>query len=259
MSDEIIEHKDVWVNGILLKEDDKNTRKVLNSLLNGGKIRQEDEEKYDITRSVENTESKQLETYRVIEDVLGVNSFKLIRNVCMDQSIPWKWNGTTYGDNELLENGKEDPKKFSFGFQPSELDPVYKVMETVILNMMDTAGYEVNNIWRIRLGLIQPVGETSMVHEAHVDSPYEHQAGLLYITDSDGPTTLYTNKRTESHVDEDHDEFHHYVTEVKDKLNIMEEIHPKANKLLLFNGDYYHASSTPTNVPRRVALNFNWD
>jgi hypothetical protein len=259
MNDEIIENKEVWVNGILLKEDDKNTRKVLNSLLNGGKIRQEEEKEYDIARSVEKADNSQLETYRVVDNILGENGFKMIRNVCMDQSIPWKWNGTTYGDNELLENGDEDPKKFSFGFQPSEHDPIYKIMETTILNMMDSAGYEINNIWRIRLGLIQPVGDMSMLHEAHVDSPYAHNAGLLYITDSDGPTTLYNNKRTETHVSPDYDEFHHYITKVKDKLSIMDEITPKANRLLLFNGDYYHASSTPTNVPRRVALNFNWD
>ena len=48
--------------------------------------------------------------------------------------------------------------------------------------------------------------------------------------------------------------------EYKDKINLTVNTTstPEENKLIIFNGLTYHASTTPTTTPRRVAINFNY-
>jgi len=193
-----------------------------------------------------------VDTYRIIDDALGANAFSLLYHVVTDMGTPWYFTGTTYGDDE-----EDVPEHYSFGNSPDPDTTLGRILEATVMNLLDRAGIKINNLYRIRLGLIYPNGEKSMVHEAHIDSPSRHEVGLFYLTDSNGPTYIYKNTRDEK--DRYDDSHAYYVEHVKDNLELWETFECKANRLVMFNGDHYHASSTPTDVGRRITLNFNYD
>jgi ectoine hydroxylase-related dioxygenase (phytanoyl-CoA dioxygenase family) len=62
-----------------------------------------------------------------------------------------------------------------------------------------------------------------------------HTTALLYLNDTDGDTYFY-----------------------KENGDIDFQVSPKANKVIIFDGDMVHSSSTPTQTQYRIALNFNF-
>ena len=94
------------------------------------------------------------------------------------------------------------------------------------------------------------------INDPHIDFDTPHKTGLFYVNDADGATILYDNKYN---VNSKLDGAQYLEKVVGDKLSISQEIDPKANRLVIFDGLTYHSSSTPTTVPRRVVLNFNFN
>ena len=67
-------------------------------------------------------------------------------------------------------------------------------------------------------------------HAPHRDSEFKHQGALFYLTTCDAPTTMADGTEIES----------------------------IENRLLLFDPTSMHSSSSPTNAPFRVTINFNY-
>lgn len=90
-------------------------------------------------------------------------------------------------------------------------------------------------------------------HKTHVDLTCENTTAILYITNSDGNTILYDqhNKFT------DPEKIHNYIYENEKDFNIVKEIEPVANRLVVFNGLRFHTGHSPTKHKRRILLNIN--
>ena len=69
-----------------------------------------------------------------------------------------------------------------------------------------------------------------------------HYAGILYMNDSDGDTVIF--KETEEQLDGNYEPIY--------------SLSPKKNRLLLFDGSYYHTGHSPSNHNNRILLNFNY-
>lgn len=68
----------------------------------------------------------------------------------------------------------------------------------------------------------------------HVDYEFEHLVLLYYVNDSDGDTILFSDKN---------------------KYKKLDCISPKKGRLLVFNGNHYHASSPPKTYDCRIVIN----
>ena len=94
-----------------------------------------------------------------------------------------------------------------------------------------------------------------VINDPHVDFEKEHYTGLLYLNDSDGDTFIYNQKydpSTNLLMQE------YFNTFLNGHLSVKETISPKQNRLVIFDGHYFHSSSTPTIVPARYVVNFNF-
>lgn len=108
---------------------------------------------------------------------------------------------------------------------------VYKALEQVNL--------EVDAILRSRVFLQLPVNTDDVTpNNPHVDLPIKHLVVLYYLTDSDGDTLIYNE------------------TEKSEIYTIKQQVTPKKNRCVIFNGSLYHSSSRPTNN-KRCILNIN--
>ena len=119
----------------------------------------------------------------------------------------------------------------------------FKTFIPLIYFIEDKFGTPVNDLLRIRVGLQTKVSDTQIIHTPHIDSENSHKVFLYYINNSDGDTIIYNQKFSEG---------------VEKKFTIQDRISPMQGLGILFDGDYYHSSSSPTNDFRAVVtINFN--
>ena len=84
-------------------------------------------------------------------------------------------------------------------------------------------------------------------HDPHIDFSFKNISTILYINDSSGDTIFYKER-----VNEYKDIAHLKTLHEKDKVT------PKANRLVLFEGDYVHTGSSPHLHKNRILINSNF-
>ena len=111
------------------------------------------------------------------------------------------------------------------------------------------------NILRSRLDMtLYKDGDTKCY--PHIDDNNPHIATIFYFNDSDGNTVIYNEK-----YDGEDGQYSSKVIQQKgiaDKLTIQQEIEPRANRLLVFDGSYIHTGHVPSKHNSRVILNSNF-
>jgi hypothetical protein len=88
-----------------------------------------------------------------------------------------------------------------------------------------------------------------VLHTPHIDIPSSESnyvTAIFYIGDSDGETVIYNERRKKINAS------------IPDNLTIQRTVEPKANRLVLFAGDTWHTGHSPTQHPKRVLLNSNF-
>lgn len=96
---------------------------------------------------------------------------------------------------------------------------------------------------RIDMTMFNPLGH---MHQPHIDSNVPHIASVYYVNDSDGDTVIYNETYNGNEKEE------------TKSLTIKEKISPKANRLLLFDGKYYHTGHSPSKHKNRIIINSNY-
>lgn len=134
---------------------------------------------------------------------------------------------------------------------------MYNIFNPLILTLLDR--FDIKNdvtVLRARLGLIYNQGE-QVTNTPHVDfdystSPYllEHQNILYYFNTTNADTIIYNEK---SH------NIINTIDYIKQSpvLSVRENIECKRNTAVLFDGTYFHSSTTPTDSQWRLVLNLN--
>ena len=137
--------------------------------------------------------------------------------------------------NQMLDSL---PKELWSNEKTTFLDPVSKsgvFLREITKRLID--GLE------IKIPNLEDRVEHILHNQPHVDFPeselVEHFTCLYYINDSDGPTVVF-NEKTKS-----------------EKYTIKYECHPEKNKLFVFDGKHYHASSCPKHHDARLAITIN--
>lgn len=188
----------------------------------------------------------------VFQKAIREELFEEIKDEIFSDGFPWFYTGTTLGSNTQAS----DRYNYSFFhnayFHDDGYSHVGKKLEYAILDALAYMKFPITKMLRIRLGLIT-VTEKNITHTPHIDFPFEHKTGLLYLNNSDGDTILY-NERYDTTADKKQ-----YDHKVRNKHNeIITTFTPEENKLVIFDGLLYHSSSSPTITDRRVVINFNY-
>jgi len=184
--------------------------------------------------------------------------FKKIQDTISDhQNMAWYYTThTAYGADDV---DRKDIYQGSFfhlfmdnGRHNSYLS---QTLETALIFAVSDIGININNVVRIRGGFI-PVTPNPVVHNPHVDMEANtHHTALLYVNDSDGDTIIY---------DETYDRecgipsYDHYKI-IKKDIKVFQTVTPKPNRLVVFDSNIYHASTSPTSHANRIVINFNFD
>ena len=82
------------------------------------------------------------------------------------------------------------------------------------------------------------------IHPVHIDSPIPNTASVFYVNESDGDTIFYNIKPEDVPKDKDLKEY--------------DRVSPKANRLIIFDGDLLHTGCSPTKHKTRILINSNY-
>lgn len=115
--------------------------------------------------------------------------------------------------------------------------------------------FKLDDVIRIRAGLQLPIGK-ELVHTPHCDFGFPHWTALIYFSTERGSGETYI-------YDEYFDPYtYRDVNDQRakrsDKFKVLDKIEAVENRVLIFRGDVFHASSAPQKIKRRYAVNINF-
>ena len=176
---------------------------------------------------------------QIIDNALDPKEFKDIQHALLSNTFPWFWNDSIARNTPTLRELKglehhefgaqiikardEDSYYFTNQLTSETLNnwPLQPLLRLVI--------QEDSKLIRVKANLYLRTDEIEH-HDNHVDYDFENTAAILYINTNNGLTVLEDGTECES----------------------------VANRLLLFDGNKLHHSTTCTDQKRRVNININY-
>ncbi len=153
-------------------------------------------------------------------------------------------NDISYGSENLLE-------KFNPGLvHPIKVDgqiksPLFNFLLPLVFFSLEKINYQYKDTFMARSFLQFPKLK-SVTNNPHTDLTMPHLVCLYYVNDSDGDTIIYNETLDDVLPNEVN----------KTQFTIKQQISPKKGKIVMFDGKYYHSSSSPT-TDRRCIVNFD--
>ena len=186
---------------------------------------------------------------KVIDNFVNPAYYEAIEECLLDK-CPWIWTpsitdaeltekdvtATVFGFSHRIFHGKPESQFYHF-----------------LLPMFLQAKEEINAkaFLRARADMTVIAGE-QVTYEPHIDMSkiYGHINMVFYIGNSDGDTIIYKEKFFPKKP---------YIEPALPKtLTEEQRVTPKANRIVIFNGEHWHTGQSPKNHNRRVIINSNF-
>jgi len=190
--------------------------------------------------------------FEIYDNVLSDNLFKsFVDTVTEDKKFHWFFSNDSTIDN-LPEDKNIVPTKQlirSLLFYPenwvdeSMREYTFKIITEIVTHLK----YKQASVSRIKLNCL--MNDSNITQDKynipHVDTTNtstDTKTAILYLNDSDGDTFLFNER---------------YDGAEPDSFTVHTRVTPKANKLLVFDNNVYHASQNPIKNKQRFVMNIN--
>ena len=178
----------------------------------------------------------------VFDDIIDKPSQKQIQQILFN-SAEW-----TFCADVTNPNNKQQRPGFVHYFvkDKQEVSKYNQNMMTILNNASSKINFKRKDVLQGRSFLQLPLNLIDKSIDApHVDTDQPHLVVLYYVNDSDGETVIYENKF----------EGYDKVPMFKD-LKEKQRVTPKAGRVVLFDGYYWHTSCQPQ-YNTRCIINYN--
>lgn len=178
----------------------------------------------------------------IVDDAIPQRLFDHLKKTMEGET--WKFSAVTAIEGEQL-----NMESYSFGKTLPEDDPRFDLYLNVLFCGLSKAPQiPFDILLRIRLGM-HTANHRNYINEPHVDLGEPHTTALLYINDSDGDTLIYNKQADFSGGPRLLDE--------SEKQEFI-PVSSKANRMIFFDGSYYHSSTRQTFPQQRMTVNYNF-
>ena len=186
----------------------------------------------------------------ILDDVLPSTVFNRLVTLTVDNSNFIFGVTPTATITENHKSFASSPPANSWQFHYFSV-PLMAAMNKVYMTTSALEKVNLKDILRIRFGLLcRDIKQ--IINTPHVDShTQQHFVGLYYLNDTDGATKIWKQKLKDWNQDP--------VFYSVDECELLEEVEPKANRMVIFDGAHYHSSVTPTKTQMRYVINYNFD
>lgn len=188
---------------------------------------------------------------QVIDDLLPQSYADSIESAVLGKNMVWSYMPTTSNLNLYADKGATESPQFvhmvqDVGGGGSDYQPLFF---PILWFLEQRTGQKSNTISRIKLNLLLKnlsYPEDGR-HTAHVDTATPHIAALYYPIDSDGDTFFFNECYNQT-----------MGVGIPSTLTVRQRVAPKKNRLVVFDGRIFHASSAPREHLHRFCLNINF-
>lgn len=185
--------------------------------------------------------------YQIIDDALSECARDHLENYLLSPIFPWYFSpDVNWGyDSRRFSDRNIQVQKFASDFQMVHLfDQDTEMVLPYLRKGLDKAGYTIGEVYRLKANLLTPqcqINSNYYPHLPHVDGARPHHVVIYYVNESDGDTILYQERYSPGVLHTQANEEH--------------RVTPKRGRILIFNGNRFHASSNPIFNPNRVVIN----
>lgn len=134
-------------------------------------------------------------------------------------------------------------ESYQFVMAPEPWDPAYQKAVAIFEKAVRETGIMYSRILRLKFNILPRGVDSTKYHTPHVDQDRPHKVFLYYVNDSDGDTFFFNER------------FGQIVSE----FTVESQVTPKMGRAVFFDGDIYHASSSPTQSKMRCILNIDFE
>ena len=198
---------------------------------------------------------------KVIDDFVNPAYSKGIESAILGENFPWIWCSN-------ISDQTAKSSKTSFGFthklvNETNSQPVsdfYQFLLPMFLQALELTN--ASGVIRAR-GDMTVFSGKQITYEPHIDMQEKNISVIFYVNDSDGDTIIYKEKYQSEGASLSDPSYTslgkppNIKPVIPKTLTEEERVTPKANRLLLFNGEHWHTGQSPTKHSRRVLINFN--
>jgi len=191
---------------------------------------------------------------QIIENVLPEQFFKSLKDQIFDNEFSWYF-GKTSNDisGESIYGCSFSHLAYKDGVSNSCVSYDCRTALIVALSKLDI---NLTYLSRIRLGLLYPTPVKNYVNVPHIDNTEPHYVGIFYLNDTDADTLIY-NEKYNNRSGMSPEEYYNKVLDRK--VSVFEKIKCKENSFVMFEGNHYHSSVCPSDVSRRIVINYNFN
>ncbi len=186
----------------------------------------------------------------VFDNVVSKNYQDAIEARVHDTNFPWFYVPNVSRRTEGEDRVTADSMGLAHSFYTCEKGPSSFITDFLTPLLFECCG-KVNanpeQVYYARLFMTIATGR-SQRNLFHVDMPSPHLVCLYYVNDASGPTVILNKTCKDIHPDK--------VNDQDQSKNIAREVEPRKGRVVLFNGLYFHASTTPEHG-RRCIINYD--
>lgn len=183
---------------------------------------------------------------KIYDNFLTKTYHKEIENLMLSYEFPWFYASNISNDSGVKDNKNEFGFFHIFIKDNGEINSNYSdFIKPLLYQIMDVTNTK--TILRAR-GDMTTNKNKKILHEPHVDFQNENlirnKSVVFYVNNSDGDTVIYNEIYTADFRNEQH--------------TVQQTVSPKANRLLVFDGNILHTGCSPIEYASRVLINSNF-
>ena len=183
----------------------------------------------------------------VVDDFLPGIFLNILQDKILASTLPWYYYDFTTNYRKDGLGDRDVPLCIhDICIVNISMSDLHNILFPFFYYMDEQLNFRLEEIHRIRANMTFKT-EKSFPLPPHVDRSSNDFVFIFYLNDTDGDTILYNEKAIDTGP---------RVRRLTD-VSIYRFIKPKANRLVIFEGDRFHSSSTSSTANRRVLLNFN--
>lgn len=133
----------------------------------------------------------------------------------------------------------------------------FQYIKPLTYSIEEVMNKRISTLYRIRVGLLIPTRDISYKYNSpHVDFIWPHYTACYYVNDCDGDTVIFNETLSNIKEDISEDTLNDFV--VNSEFTVKESVSPQKNRIVIFDGYNFHASTKPVNSERRAVITINF-
>lgn len=192
-----------------------------------------------------------IEGYHIFDDIIPETYQTKLEEYVKLSNLKWNYQHNItggYGGTDSLEL----PANVLKGVDITDTN-IINIIHSIKLNLLNKLNLEFVMDYRYKINWTTPLSKNyDFENLIHIDMDVDHIAIVYYINDTDGNTIFLNNKKGNSA--ESHQS--NFKGIKLDDFEIVNRIHPKKGRAIIFDGNIYHYGEYPTTTDRFI-INFD--